>query len=482
MLYPAVVPASQVKVRARLQLPEGWKYGTSLDIETADGAAVAFAPVRLDTLVDSPVLAGLNFRSIELSAEGASHAIDIAADSEAGLAISEQSIAGARSLVIQARSLFGRAHFTRYRFLVAASDFTAQGGGIEHGASTDIRVPELFFRSPALERSRFYFFAHEYAHSWNGVFRIPAGHVVKDFQQPLRSDLLWVYEGLTSYLGDVLGVRSGAASPEYLREYLALVAAGCATRSGRLWRSVQDTADAASATMAAGFSVPTGWDSRHRTADYYDEGTLIWLEADALIRQRSGGARSLDDFARDFLGAGGQFPGVKSYVAGDVYDALNRLAPMDWQAFFQRKLTSLTASPPVAGLTEAGWRLVFTEEPNEYMTDVATRLSSVDMRFTLGLVISPDGNVLDVIDGAPAAAAGLFPGERVRSVNGRPFSLTLLEQTIGKPGRADAIAIVTSFAGFERTHSVAYGGGHRYPHLERIPDRPDLLATIVSPR
>jgi predicted metalloprotease with PDZ domain len=245
---------------------------------------------------------------------------------------------------------------------------------------------------------------------------------------------------------------------------------------------MQDTADAASATMAAGFSVPTGWDSRHRTADYYDEGTLIWLEVDALIRQRSGGARSLDDFARGFLGAEGHFPNVKPYVAADVYAALNRLAPMDWQAFFQRKLTSLDVNPPVAGLTETGWRLVFTERPNRYMADVATRLSSVDLRFMLGLVISPDGNVLDVIDGTPAAAAGLFPGERVRSVTGRPFSLTLLEEAVGKPGRDAAIAIVTSFAGFERTHSVVYGEGHRYPHLERVPDKPDLLAKIVSPR
>jgi predicted metalloprotease with PDZ domain len=459
-----------------LRLPTDWQYATALDI----GDASTFAPVRLDTLVDSPVLAGLHLRNITLQSPGnPPHSIAIAADSAPALAMSAAAIANTGELITQAGKLFGRFHFPSYRFLVAASDYTAGGGGIEHGASSDDRVPESFYRNAAIERSRFNLYSHEYVHSWDGKFRIPLGHVASDFQTPLRSDLLWVYEGLTSYLGNVLGARSGACTPEYFREHLAALVAGANARTGRRWRPLQDTLDATSATMEAGFSVPTGWDSRHRTLDFYDEGPLIWLEVDTLLRRESHGTQSLDDFAKDFFGVDGQFPEVRSYVANDVYRSLDRLVQHNWRAFFEERLTSLAETAPTRGLIDSGWRLVFNEVPNQHMSDVAARLGGIDERFTLGLVITPDGAVVDVIEGSPAARAALFPGQRIRSIDGRSFNPNLLRDAVGarKP-----IHVVTAFAGFEQAHELQYGGGLQFPHLERVAQTPDLLTAIVSPR
>src|SRR5258708_33767484 len=131
----------------------------------------------------------------------------------------------------------------------------------------------------------------EFVPSWNGKYKRPAGLATPNYQEPMHGDLLWVYEGLTDYLGNILAVRTGLRSPDQFRENLAYTAAMLDHRAGRTWRPLQDTATSVQSLFAA----PPQWANCRRSADYYPEGYLIWLDVDALIRRQTNGQKSLND-------------------------------------------------------------------------------------------------------------------------------------------------------------------------------------------
>jgi predicted metalloprotease with PDZ domain len=482
LLYPEGKPITQIAMHPRLILPEGWKFGSGLTTEAVTGSTVTFAPASMDELADTPVMAGQYYSSTPLAGDAARYNWDIASESPVGVVTPQPMLAQLASVIAQSKLLFGQEHFDNYRFLIAASDQTSAGGGMEHRNSTDMRVPEKFVSEPTLMRSRYNYFSHEYIHSWVGKYRLPADQVTHDSQETMSNDLLWVYEGLTTYLGNVVGARAGMCQPDYCRDHMASLAAGLSTQTGRTWRSLQDTADGTAAMMFADFSVPTGWGSRHREMDFYNEGVLIWLEADTIIRQQSTGKKSLDDFARAFFGPGGKFPEIRPYDADEVFATLERVQPYDWRGFFNTRLNSLSAEPPLGGLERAGWRLVFNKTPNVTMADFGQLFGYVDARFTLGLTVGGDGVVSDVIDKRAANQAGLFPGMSILAVNDQPWSSAVLKSAIEQSEKGGAIRLKTTFAGLEKTYDVRYAGGMAYPHLERIAGAPDLLTPILSAR
>ena len=290
LLYPAGWTSDELTYQASLHLPEGWKFGTPLPIASQFGSEVKFNPVPLTTLVDSPVIAGQYMRIVPLS-ENPRQEMDIAADHPGDLDAPQEVLDPYKSLTDQALKLFGAQHFRDYHFLYSLSDHVAHFG-LEHHESNDSRTSERSLVDPDPRLLASGLLSHEYVHSWNGKYRRPADLTTPDYEKPMQDDLLWVYEGLTSYLGDLLSARSGIRNPDEYRENLASLAARLDHVPGRIWRNLQDTADGVPWMQG----VPPQWESWRRTVDYYDEDVLNWLWVDTVIREQTHGQKSMDDF------------------------------------------------------------------------------------------------------------------------------------------------------------------------------------------
>jgi predicted metalloprotease with PDZ domain len=482
VLYPQGQPSDALTYQASLRLPDGWSFAAALPVEAEDGGGVRFGPVSLTTLVDAPVLAGAHLVKVPLAAPGGvpAHEVDIAADSAAGIALPEGFAAAYARLVAEGAALFGAQHFRHYRWLLTLSDHVRHFG-LEHHESSDNRMPEETLAEEGLRRSLASLLAHEYVHSWNGKHRRPAGLATPDYQQPMQGELLWIYEGLTQHLGLLLPARSGLWTPEYYRERVAALAAQLDHTAGRRWRPLADTAVSAPVL----FEAPSDWRLARRGRDFYDESVLVWLEADTTIRRATGGRRSLDDFCRRFHGGASGPPAVKPYTLDDIVATLDEVAPHDWRGFFRDRVETITPRAPLGGLEAAGWRLVYTVAPNEYLVDSEKRGDVHYWTFSLGILVDKETRAIeDVVPGSPAAAAGLAPGMKLVAVNGRKWTgeVTVAALREGQGGGTAPIEILAENGEFVRAFRVDYHGGERHPHLERIPDRPDLLSEILAPR
>ncbi|MDI1483554.1 hypothetical protein [Polyangium sp. y55x31] len=485
LLSPKGRAPGELTYAATLRLPAGWKFGTALPVAKQSGETIAFAPVSLTTLVDSPVLSGAHFRTIPLSVSGLpSHQIDMAGDSEPALEMPAQMVENCGRLVAEAHALFGAHPYRRYRFLVTLSDHVGGFLGLEHHESSDNRLPERSLRTDGLRQLTGYVLSHEFVHSWNGKYRRPAGLVTPDFQQPMKGELLWVYEGLTEHLGNVLTARSGLYTPEEFREDLASTAATLdRARPGRRWRPLEDTAISAQVL----YKGPQEWRSWRRSTDFYEEGVLIWLEADGIIRRQTRNRRSLDDFIRLFFGGSEGVPELKPYTFDDLVAALHAVAPYDWKGFFAARLSSTAPRAPLGGIESSGWKLTYTDKPNEFAeANDREYLRVADFRYSIGLRVrtrNQDGTILDAIHGMPAELAGLAPGMKLIAVNERQWSADELRSALRTAKKTrKPIELLVENAGFYRTYFVNYTEGEKYPHLERDASRPDLLGEIIKPR
>jgi predicted metalloprotease with PDZ domain len=481
LFYPMGAKSDDVTFKPSLRLPAGWKYGTSLATVHESPDRIEFEPVSLTLLVDSPVLTGEYFRAVPLDSpeRDSSHDVelDIAADSAAALAISPQVTEELRQLVIQADALFGARHYNRYRFLLTLSDHVAHFG-LEHHQSNDSRMAERALVDDTLGRLALRVLSHEYVHSWNGKFRRPAGLATPNYQEPMQGELLWVYEGLTQYLGNLLSVRSGLWTPQQFREHLASSAAELDHRPGREWRPLADTAVAAQLLYEA----PREWASYRRSTDFYDEGWLIWLEADMIIRQESQGRRSLDDFCRLFHGGASGPPAVKTYTVDDVIKTLNDVQPYDWRKFLMDRVTSTGPRAPLGGIERGGYRLVYNDTRNEYLKDREDVDELIDTTSSIGIRAKEAGDLQDVIPGSPAYEAGLAPGMKLIAVNGRRFTFDVLRDTLLATSAAPAtLTLLVETNEFFTQHSFQYGKGLQEPHLERDSSKPDLLEKNIAP-
>jgi predicted metalloprotease with PDZ domain len=439
-------------------------------VARSSATRIDFAPVPLETLVDAPVLLGQNLRTVEL---GGPHQLHVAADSTEAVGFGDDVAARYRRLVSEANALFGAHHYRGYHFLLSLSEHVAHFG-LEHHESSDNRQRERVFLDEALRVTGAGLLPHEYVHSWNGKFRRPAGLATPDYQTPMKGDLLWIYEGLTTYLGEVLTARSGLRSADQEREAIALTAASLDVAPGRTWRPLADTAVAAQILYGG----PSEWRSWRRGVDFYPESELIWLEADALIRQQSGGQRSLDDFCRAFHGKTSGPPAVEPYTLDDVVAALNAVAAHDWRRFFAARIDGPTTRAPLGGLEAAGWRLVYRDAPSGFHKQVEQSSKTINLSWSLGLVLKDDGVVLDAIPGTPAGKAGVAPGAKIVAVNGRRFSGDVVRDAV-KATKQRELELIVESGDYFRTYKVSYRGGARYPMLERIAGKADLLGEIL---
>jgi predicted metalloprotease with PDZ domain len=479
LLYPKGWTADDLTYTASLRLPEGWKFGTSLPVASKSESEINFAPISLTLLVDGPVLAGKFLTVVPLNEGQTPPAeMDVAADSAAALEVPANVWAHYRNLEAQAGKLFGGRHYRDYHFLYTLSDHVAHFG-LEHHESDDSRVPERGLVDEKLRGLYAGLLPHEYVHSWNGKYRRPAGLATPDYQKPMQDDLLWVYEGLTSYLGDVLTARSGLWTPEEFREDVADIAGRLDHEPGRTWRNLQDTADAASDLY---FS-PNAWGSWRRTVDFYDEDVLNWLWADTIIRQQTHGKKSIDDFCQLFHGAPSGPPMVKPYVFDDVINALNQVAPYDWRGFWTERLTTHNANAPLGGIEGSGWKVVYDDKRSETVKDSEENGKAMDASYSIGLMLKEEGGIVDTIEGSPAALAGIGPGMKLVAVNGRAFSTDVLRDALlaGKTG-SEPLELLIENTEYYKTYKLDYHGGEKYPHLVRDDAKQDMLTDIIKPR
>ncbi len=478
VLYPENQQPDSIPVTASLRLPDGWEFGTGLEVDDQSHGTIHFKRLSLTMLIDSPVLAGAHFRRIEITAgTGAPVFLDLAADGEAAVAMSQDQITKHQNLVREANALFGAHHYRHYDFLYTLSDQVAHFG-LEHHQSSDDRVDERTLIDDDQWKVHSGLLSHEYVHSWNGKYRRPAGLTTGDYSTAMKGDLLWVYEGLTQYLGNLLAGRSGLRTPEEYRDHLAVAAASLDNRPGREWRTLQDCADEAQLLYYS----RDDWNSLRRDVDYYDEGDLIWLEADATIRQITRGRRSLDDFCKHFHGGQNTEPLVKPYTFDDVVGTLNDVAKYDWAAFLHDRLESLNAHAPLGGIEKGGWKLVYRDQPNSMQKAWESARKRIDMSYSLGILFDEEGTMKDVIPGTPAAKAGLAPGMKLIAIDGRKFSKDLLHDAVrGGEKMSGPLQFLVTNGDFYETHLVDYHGGERYPYLERNSSKPDLLSEIINP-
>lgn len=471
VLYPAGYYVRGITFEASVTLPAGWKAATALEAASRSGDVIRYGPVPLDTLVDSPIFAGVNMR-VETLAPGVR--LNIVADRPEQLAASDEQVRLHRNLVEQAAKLYGSRHYDHYDFLLALSD--RQGYvGLEHHRSSENGVDGKYFldwKGSAWIRD---LLPHEYTHSWNGKFRRPADLWTPDYRRPMQDSLLWVYEGQTQFWGVVLCARSGLLSKEDTLASLAYTAASLDARAGRTWRPLIDTTN----EPVIGYHGPQPWTSWQRSVDYYSEGVLVWLDADSLIRQLSGGARSLDDFARAFFGVRDGDWGELTYTRADIVGALNGVQPYDWAKFLRERLDETSLHAPLDGITRGGYRLVFTDTPGEWLKSLEKRRKGPDLSFSGGISLGKDGEVTGVAWDSPAFNAGLTVGTKLIAVNGSAFDADDLKDTI--KARRSPVSLLVRTGDIFRTVALNYDGGLRYPNLVKTGAGAGSLDALLAP-
>ena len=488
-LYRAGEPTRMQIFQPTLEMPADWGYGTALETAARDGGRIRFKPVPFNTLVDSPVIAGKHFRQIDVTPAGSNvhRWLDMVGDSEAALQIKPEQLQGYRNLVVQAQALFRSHHYKNYHFLLTLSDHTSVGG-LEHHQSSDDRArggsrmfadPEHFMLDGSL-------LPHEYTHSWNGKFMRPEALWQPDFEQPEIADGLWVYEGLTVYLGDALTVRSGLWSAQDWRDAVAYRAATFTHRPGREWRSLSDTTRAAQLLYGGDIA----WANWRRATDFYREGQLLWLAVDTKIRALSHDKRTLDDFAQRFFGKDDGSYVTRTYTFDDVVAGLNAVQPWNWAKFLHGWMDGVGDEVPLlSGIAQSGWKLVYTDTPSRYQAAVENvgksefSLSGVDETFSVGLFIDHGGSIMDVLWQGPAFKAGLAPGMKLQAVDGHAYTPRILRDAIARAQKdRQPIDIRAEIDGVSSTYAVHYDGGLKYPHLVRVPGTPDYLSEILAPK
>lgn len=473
LLYPASVPATQLPVQANLILPAEWNYASSLPLDRRNGNELSFKTTNLEELVDSPVIAGEYFRALDITPPGEKihHELDVVADSPAALSFPPQLQRDMTNLVAETGKLFGGSrHYRDYHFLLTLSDHVAHFG-LEHHESDDSRLPERIMLSPNGLGVVGEILPHEFIHSWNGKFRRPADLASAPYQAPMQDDMLWVYEGLTDFLGNIEAERSGLWSAGSYRQFLANTAAELGPgRPGRTWRPLIDTAAAVPGMFENGQRPWLNW---RRDTDYYQEGDLLWLEVATTIHDQSHGKKSLRDFLQSFYGGPNNGPELKTYTFDDLVAALNQVVPYDWAGFFNQRLHSTSATPPLGGIEASGWK---------YVLDGEDARGAGNLAYSIGLIMGDGGAVSDSIVNGPAYKAGVVPGMKIIGVNQRLYSPGLLADAVmASPNNTAPIELLVANDGYLRTALVDYHGGPKAPRLERDSSKSDYLDEFLRP-
>jgi predicted metalloprotease with PDZ domain len=477
VLYPAGHFSRDIEFAPSIRLPEGWHFACALEVGSHEGRMVHFKDTPLNTLIDSPLYAGVNYKREDLSSSPENRVyLDLFADSPADLAVTPEELKVHRNLVVQAQRLFDSHHYNHYDFLLSVSDFVGRMG-LEHHQSSEDGANAKYFTDWAGGVAGRDLLAHEYTHSWNGKFRRPADLWTPNFNVPMRDDLLWVYEGLTQYWGYVLTARSGMRTPEETRDLIARIAANFEVSRGRDWRPLVDTTNQPIMSERR----PVSWVSWQRAEDYYQEGLLVWLDADTKIRELSGGKKSLDDFAKSFYGIDNGSFVTHTYTFQDIVAALNAVQPYDWTTFLRDRVYKLHPQVPVEGITQGGYKLTYSDTPPAWLKKSTPRNGAADFATSIGFTVQAGGEVGNVWWDSPAFKAGMTPGMHITAVNGKAFSLDVLRDALrdAEKDTAPIALIVGRDKEFQTVH-VDYHGGLRYPKLSRVEGTPDRLDEILA--
>ena len=479
VLYPRGIDKRQLMIEPAIVLPPNWQQGSSLVVTSRTGNQVNFAPLSLERLIDSPVLAGEFFRAVPLSASWPAE-LDLTGDSQA--AVDNANDANAfhlfNNLIDQDHAMLGFRHWQTMHILVSQSA-ARPFDGLEHEDPPYNAIGDAgLSKKSQLQKFGWPLLAHEQSHSWDGKYRRPAELYSKsDYQGPERTSLLWVYEGLNEYIGWLLATRAGFNDAEYMRDYVARTTANFAGEPGRASSALVDTATENWIIR----TVDSGWASLRRGQDYYDEGGLIWLLADVQIRKQTQGRFSLDDFLRSFLGQRDTGPIVATYTREDVEAALATICPYDWHTFFETRIYQVNSKPPLEGLEAAGWHLVYNATPNNEVFDSELNLITYYGAYSIGINVKKDASIADVWPGTPAYDAGLGPHMTILAVDGQAYSDDVLNEAIARPQNGKISLLVRNFDTV-KTYEIQYAGGVRYPHLEQIPGTHDYLSEILASR
>ena len=488
MLYPANTPVREIAIQPSVTVPKGWGIGTALvpttpfDANTKRGGTVQYQPTTVEQLEDSPVIAGEYFHEFPLAPEvNPKHYIDVVSDEPEDYNLRPEILRSLSTLVHETGAAYGSRHYTQYHFLLTLSD-VAGGEGLEHGQSSDNGVEELGFADAHHLLGNAELLSHEFTHSWNGKYRRPDKLYQTDFSKPEVGELLWVYEGLTQYMGNVLAARDGMWSQKDYREVLALTAATLDYEPGRTWRSTDDTAIAASVLR----SNSPAWTNWRRRQDYYPEGELLWLDADTLIRQLTDDQKSLTDFFHIFLAKGGNTgPLIVTYNREELIQDLNQVAKYDWATFFHQRVDQITPHADLDGITRGGYKLTFQDHPSDAETVFAGGRrggGGPDVWYSLGLRLDAKGDIADVRWGSPADQARLAPGQTLVAVNGRVYSPDMLTSAIEKVKSAtEPLHLLIETESYVRPVDINYHDGPRYPVLVRDVAQKDYLDEITKP-
>jgi predicted metalloprotease with PDZ domain len=486
LLYPAGYFSRDIKFETSLRLPDGWQFACSLDVKSQNGNLVHFKETTLNTLIDSPLYAGAYFKRLDLST-GPDNPVylDVFADKPADLAVTPDELQYHKNLVIEAQKLFNSRHYDHYDFLFSVSDVVS-GKGLEHHQSSEDGSRANYFTDWGANVSGRALLPHEYTHSWNGKFRRPADLWTANFNVPMLNDLLWVYEGLTDYYGNVLTARSGMRTPEQARDVWAQIAANFEISPGRTWRSLVETT--LQPIISSHASIPETWPSWQRSYDYYPESDLVWLDADTKIRELSDGKKSLDDFAKLFFGIDNASYVTVTFTFDDLVKALNSVQPFDWAGFFRARVYDVNPSVPEDGFTRGGYRLVYNDTEPEWLKK-AESFRGPNFATSLGFSLksesgpgSSPGSLDNVWWDSVAFKAGITPDMQLQAVNDQKYTAAgLREAILAAENNKAPIKLLLKRGDDFLTVSLDYHGGMRYPHLERVEPTPDRLDAILAP-
>jgi predicted metalloprotease with PDZ domain len=475
-MYPAGYFVRDIPIQASVIVPAGWKVATALRPSGQSGNRIDYPATSYEILMDSPLIAGAHYRAVPLSLDVT---LDIIADNEHELDFKPEQIAAHKRLVEQAVKTFGAQHYDHYDFLLTISDLLG-GEGLEHHRSSEDGTERGYFTDWDNHLRDRNLLPHEFTHSWNGKFRRPADLWTPDYRTPMQDSLLWVYEGMTQFYGYVLGARSGMLSKQDTLDAIAATAATYGPGTpGRVWRPLIDTTNDPIIAQRA----PQPWRSWQRSEDYYSEGQLIWTDVDRIIRQQSGGKRSIDDFARAFFGVRDRDWGELTYTLDDIVRTLNQVQPYDWSGYLQRKVYDIAAQPPLEGITEGGYRLIFTDEPTKWWKSIEKTRKNVDLTYSGGFVVGNDGKIQSVLWDSPAFNTGMAVGNQLVAVNNRTFDMDGLKQAIKEAaGNGPAVELLLKDGNLYRSVTLDWHDGLRYPRLEKVGKGQGTLDALLARR
>jgi predicted metalloprotease with PDZ domain len=473
-LYPAGWFTRQIPVRMTVKYPTGWTAAGAIPAKVA-GSTYAYDRTNYEVLVDSPIVAGRYGKTWPLTPRVS---LAVFADTPAELAATPAQIDAHKRLVDQAVKAFGSQHYDNYTFLLSISD-TLGSIGLEHHRSSENGVTPGYFTKWDDGPGRRNLLPHEFSHSWNGKFRRGADSWTPDYRTPMRNSLLWVYEGQTQFWGYVLQARSGLVSKQDTLDQLAATGALYDSQRARQWRALIDTTNDPIISARR----PKGWTSWQRSEDYYSEGMLIWLEVDSMLRQLSGGKKSIDDFAKAFFGVRDGDWGDLTYTFDDLVTTLNAVQPYDWRGLLTQRLTEHAKGAPLSGFEPNGYRLIYTPDaPPSFKSGEKTR-KVADLTYSGGLVVGAGNEISGVTWGSAAFDAGLTVGTTIVSVDGMAYSDDRLKSAIAAAKDAKApVQLWVKNGDRYRQVALDWHGGLRYPRLEKIGTGEAGLDRLLAPR